>query len=518
MGNDGGEFSRLSHRLSVQLLATIVETIPDTIFVKDADNLRYVLLNKAGEEMLGVPREELLGRTDHDLFGRGQADSAVARDREVLTRRTTVETEDEEILNSKKGLRVLHSKRCLIEDETGPRYILGIFRDITDSKAAARERDQLERQLQEAQKMEAIGLLAGSIAHDFNNMLTVMLAAGQVLLETLDSASPEYRDAEDIVASVHRASALTRQLLAFSRRQVLQPRVLDVNAILANIERLMRRLLDGEINLIIVPVRDVWPVRADASQLEQVIINLAINARDAMPEGGTLTFATANTLLDEAFARAHPGTAVGPHVMLSVSDTGIGMSAEVKAHLFEPFFTTKKPGRGTGLGLSTVYGIVRQSGGYIYAESELGRGTTFRIFLPRASVDESPDHDVLPTAPLYGNETILVIEDDAALRELEVVVLRRYGYSVLAAPDFDTAMGLVEQRKTALELVVTDALPYAGGRLPGELTNLHPDGRVLYVSSHGVVDGVLAPRVSVLRKPFTPVSFAEAVREALDRS
>ena len=475
-------------------------------------------MNKAGEDLLGVPREELLGATDHALFDLAHADAMVARDREVLATRATVEVEEEEILSRTKGLRVLHSKRCLISDDSGPRHLLGVFRDITDSKASARERDQLERQLQEAQKMEAIGLLAGSIAHDFNNMLTVMLTAGQVLLETIDSARPEYRDAEDIVASVHRASALTRQLLAFSRRQVLEPRVLDLNVIVANVERLMRRLIDGDVRLIVVPTRDIWPIRGDASQLEQVMVNLAVNARDAMPDGGTLTFATTNVTLDESFVRAHPGAAVGPYVLLSVTDTGTGMSAEVKAHLFEPFFTTKKPGKGTGLGLSTVHGIVRQSGGYIDVESEPGRGTTFRIYLPRTTAGESPDPSVLTTARLYGNETIVVIEDDAALRELEVNVLRRYGYSVLSAADFDAAIGVVTQRKAALDLVVTDALPYTGGTLPGELTSLHPDVRVLYVSSHGTVDGMLAPRVGVLRKPFTPVSHAEAVRETLDRT
>ncbi len=506
----------------MQLFEAIVETIPDMIFAKDGADLRYVLMNQAGEDLLGVPRDQLLGRTDHDLFDRVHADALVARDREVLAGGVTVETFDEEILSPVNGLRILHGKRCLIHEGDKVRYILGIFRDVTDSRRTSRERDLLQRQLQEAQKMEAIGLLAGGIAHDFNNMLTVMLAASQTLLETVGADSAERKDVEDIVASVHRASGLVRQLLAFSRRQVLQPKVLDLNAVVASIERLLRRLINGDIKLIIVPGRDIGLVRADAGQLEQIIVNLAINARDAMPNGGTLTFTTSNVVLDEAFARAHPGTLIGPHVMLSISDTGTGMSAAVKAHLFEPFFTTKKPGSGTGLGLSTVYGIVRQSGGHITVESEEGRGTTFRIYLPRVMDADAVDalRDRSRAAALYGTETVLVIEDDAVLREVAVGILRGYRYKVLGAADFDAAVKVATAHGGPIDLLITDVLPDPTGGLPSELTALNRDLRVLLMSGQiqsVTVDPRLAPRLDLLEKPFTPDSLVRAVRTALDR-
>ena len=505
----------------MRLFEAIVETNPDMNVAKDAADLRYVLLNQAGEHLLGIPRDQLLGRTDHDLFARAQADALVARDREVLAGGVTIESFDEEILSPGKGLRLLNGKRWLIHEDGRPRYILGIFRDVTESRVTSRERDSLERQLQEAQKMEAIGLLAGGIAHDFNNMLTVMLAAGQTLLETVSVDSPERKDAEDIVASVHRAAGLVRQLLAFSRRQVLQPKVLDLNAVVASIERLLRRLINGEIKLIIIPANEIWLVKADAGQLEQIIVNLAINARDAMPNGGTLTFATSNVTTDAGFARMHPGIKAGQYVLLSISDTGTGMSEAVKAHLFEPFFTTKKPGSGTGLGLSTVYGIVRQSGGYIMADSEEGRGTTFRIYLPRVS-DAAVDapRDRLSTATLYGTETILLIEDDAILRELAVGILRGYRYNVLSAPDFDAAVKVAAAHDGPIHLLVTDVLPDLAEGLPAKWTTVNPDLRVVLTSGHVqavATDVSLAPRLALLEKPFTPDSLARAVRTALDR-
>jgi CheY-like chemotaxis protein len=372
--------------------------------------------------------------------------------------------------------------------------------------------------------MEAVGHLAGGVAHDFNNLLTVILGAGQSLLETIGPDHAGRPEVEDIVASAHRGAELTRQLLAFSRRQVLELRVLDLNAVVTNVERLLRRLIGEDIGLLTVPARDIGLVRADPSQLEQVIANLAVNARDAMPNGGTVTLATANVMLDERFARAHPGAGVGPHVMLSVSDTGTGISPEARAHLFEPFFTTKSPGKGTGLGLSTVYGIVRQSGGCIVVESQSGRGTTFRIYLPRVhDVESAPPVEVTPLATLCGSETILLVEDDAAVRQLGVRVLLGYGYSMLSAPDADAAARLAAEYPDPIHLLVTDViLPgRSGAALATELTAARAELGVLYVS--GYTDdavahhGVLAPGVALLQKPFTPVALARRVREILDR-
>jgi CheY-like chemotaxis protein len=370
--------------------------------------------------------------------------------------------------------------------------------------------------------MEAVGRLAGGIAHDFNNLLTVILGSGQLLLEEVGRERPERRDLEDIVKSAQRAAELTRQLLAFSRRQVLEPQVFDLNAVLANIERLLRRLIGEDLNLLTVPCRYPGLVRADPGQLEQVIANLAVNARDAMPNGGTLTIATSSVTLDESFARDHPGAGPGPHVMLSVTDTGSGMSGDVMAHLFEPFFTTKEPGKGTGLGLSTVYGIVRQSGGFIWAESEPGRGSTFRICLPRVSPEGATRHDVIRSGELHGSETVLVAEDSKAVRELAVRVLQGYGYTVLSAPDGDAAAKVAAHHAGPIHLLATDVImPKGGGRaLAARLTAARPHLRVLYVS--GYTDdavahhGVLEPGIALLQKPFTPVTLARKVREVLD--
>jgi len=367
-----------------RLLATIVEAVPDIIWVKSAENLRLVLLNKAGEDFFGVPRARLLGKTDYDLFPVEHADAFTATDRAALSGCTPLEIPEQEIVSPAKGVRVIQTTKLPICDDRGrPRFLVGISHDITE-RQAARERHDLERQLQEARRMEAVGHLAAGIAHDFNNLLTVIMGAGTLLLEVVGPERSERRDVEDIVASARRGADLTRQLLAFSRRQALQPCVLDLNGVVANVERLLRRLLIGEnVQFITARAGESSFVRADPGELEQVIANLVINARDAMPDGGTLTLATENVVLDDQFARAHPGARVGPHVLLSVSDTGTGMSETVKSHLFEPFFSTKAPGKGTGLGLSTVQGIVRRSDGFIVAESELGRGTTFRIYLPR---------------------------------------------------------------------------------------------------------------------------------------
>jgi PAS domain S-box-containing protein len=510
---------------SERLLRGIVEHIPHMIFVKDAQDLRFVLFNRAGEELLGVPRDQMLGKSDFDLFPRDQAQFFVTKDREVLSSGRLLDIPEEEILSPSKGMRVLHTKKVPILDGRGrPRYLLGMSEDITERKAAENERSELARQLQEAQKMEAVGRLAGGIAHDFNNLLTVIMGSGQLLLEELGRDRPERRDIEDIVKSAQRAAELTRQLLAFSRRQVLEPRVLDVNAVVGNIERLLRRLIGEDINLLTVLARNAGLVRADPGQLEQVIANLAVNARDAMPNGGTLTIATANVTLDEAFVREHSDAGPGPHVMLSVSDTGAGMSADVKARLFEPFFTTKESGKGTGLGLSTVYGIVRQSGGSISVESGLGRGTTFRILLPRVlDAEASAPGDTSHPGTLRGTETVLVAEDSQPVRQLAVRVLQGYGYTVLSAPDRDSAVRLAAEHAGPIHLLVTDVImPDGGGpALAARMTVARPHLRVLYVS--GYTDdaiahhGVLEPGIALLQKPFTPISLARKVREVLDR-
>ncbi len=394
----------------------------------------------------------------------------------------------------------------------------GIIVDIT-------ERKQFEAQLQQARRMEAVGRLAGGIAHDFNNLLTIIKGYTELALMRAKGL-PELRaDVERIEDASERASGLVRQLLAFSRRQVLQPKVLDLNSIVIGLDKLLRRLMDEDIEMLTVADQPVGAIKADPGQIEQVIMNLVVNARDAMPDGGRLIVETANVELGASYARDHATVRPGRYVMLAVSDTGTGMSAETVAHIFEPFYTTKESGRGTGLGLSTVYGIVKQSGGYVWVYSELGRGTTFKVYLPR--VDEAVE--ALPVAKptpqervKMGTETVLLVEDEPDLRELTRTVLASKGYTVVEARNAEEAERLVESNGAKIHLLLTDVImPGISGReLAKRILARQPSMRVLYMSgyTYNVIaqGGTLERGVSFLQKPFTPSALVEKVRDVLD--
>jgi PAS domain S-box-containing protein len=397
----------------------------------------------------------------------------------------------------------------------------GIIIDITDKK-------QLEGQLQQSRRMEAVGRLAGGIAHDFNNLLTVIKGYTELALIRA-KGMPELRsDIERIEDASERAAGLVRQLLAFSRRQVMQPKVLDLNSIVVGLDKLLRRLMDEDIQMVTVATEAVGAIKADPGQIEQVIMNLVVNARDAMPDGGRLTVETSNVELDALYARDHTSVKPGKYVMLAVSDTGIGMSAETVAHIFEPFYTTKESGRGTGLGLSTVYGIVKQSGGYIWVYSELSHGTTFKVYLPR--VDEAVEtaanagKPAEPAKELSGRETILLVEDEPELRELTRTVLVARGYTVIEAGNAEEAERLASDRRDGgkIHLLLTDVImPGVSGReLAKRVLARQPSVRVLYMSgyTYNVIaqDGTLERGVAFLQKPFTPSALVEKVREVLD--
>jgi PAS domain S-box-containing protein len=396
------------------------------------------------------------------------------------------------------------------------RSMEGIIVDIT-------ERKLLEGQLQQSRRMEAVGRLAGGIAHDFNNLLTVIKGYTELALGR-PKVQPELRtDIERIEDASERAAGLVRQLLAFSRRQVLQPKVLDLNGIVVGLDKLLRRLMDEDIEMVTLAGKGVGTIKADPGQIEQVIMNLVVNARDAMPEGGRLTIETSNVDLDGGYAKDHASVKPGRYVMLVVSDTGIGMSAETVAHIFEPFYTTKESGRGTGLGLSTVYGIVKQSGGYIWVYSEPGKGSAFKVYLPR--VDE-PMETLTPgkgqAANQKGTETVLLVEDDPQVRELTRTVLVAQGYFIIEAAGPEDAERIVENERAEIHLLLTDVtMPGMSGReLAKRLTARLPRMRVLYMSgytynimAHG---GNLESGVAFLQKPFTPSALVEKVREVLD--
>jgi len=393
--------------------------------------------------------------------------------------------------------------------------VWGTQRDVTEQR-------HLEEQFRQSQKMEAVGQLAGGIAHDFNNLLTAILGNTQLLLRELPPGDSMRGDVEEIRKASERAASLTRQLLAYSRRQMLQPEVLDLNVVMAEMDKMLRRLIGEHIDLVAVFAPDLGRVRADPNQIEQVIVNLAVNARDAMPDGGKLTIGTANVDLDESFAQAHLGSVPGSYAMLAVTDTGMGMDAAVRAHLFEPFFTTKEVGKGTGLGLATVYGIVKQSGGYISVYSEPGHGSSFKIYLPRIATPAEPPAGAPKGGPAPGSETVLVVEDEPAVLTLSRRALEAQGYVVLAASDADAALRVVERHGGMIHLLLTDVVMpgLSGHELANRLSAQRPGIRVLYMSGYPgdavVQHGTLPLGSAFLQKPFSPDGLARKVRDVLD--
>ena len=390
-------------------------------------------------------------------------------------------------------------------------------------KAAEEALRQSEEQLRQAHKIEAVGRLASGVAHDFNNILTVITGHSELLLRQLDADDPRRKNAEQIEKAAYRAAALTRQLLTFSRKQVIEPRVLKLNAIILNIEKMLRRLIGEDIEFCTVLDSAAGHIKADPGQIEQVIMNLAVNARDAMPNGGKLTVTTANTTLDKNQLKHFPDLCAGDYVMLTIADTGTGMSEEVKAHLFEPFFTTKPPGTGTGLGLATCFGIVKQNTGHINVHSELGRGTTFKIYFPQVqSALESPRVRIMPTEATGGNETVLLVEDEPVVRELAVATLREKGYTVVEAVNGEEGLRMARQHDGKIDLVLTDVvMPVMGGKeMADALRTSHPDTKVLFTSGYTEDamghHGVLRPGILFLQKPYMTATLARKVREVLD--
>ncbi|MFW5925110.1 MAG: ATP-binding protein [Myxococcota bacterium] len=388
-----------------------------------------------------------------------------------------------------------------------------------------KQREKTERMLVHAQKMEGVGRLAGGVAHDFNNLLTAMSSFTEFARDELDESQTAYEDLGEVLAAVQRARTLTQQLLAFSRQQVVEPRVVDVNEVVSETERMLQRVLGEDIAFVTRLAPDLWSVHMDPHALEQVLMNLAVNARDAMPEGGKLMIETANTHLEEPPVDVGGSTMPqGDCVMLAVSDTGVGMDHETQANIFEPFFTTKPVGQGTGLGLASCYGIVRQAGGHIYVYSELGQGTTFRVYLPRARGRAESMQPPRAPVDLTGDETILVVEDDPRVRATLIRGLRRWGYEVLEAADGAEAHSVIRVRREQIDLLLTNVVmpDTTGKELADVLTRDRPDLRVLYVSGYTrdmvAHRGVVGSDVELLQKPFTTQELASKVRRVLDRA
>jgi two-component system cell cycle sensor histidine kinase/response regulator CckA len=485
---------------------------PEPITIATLSEGRYIDVNESFLRVTGHLREEVIGRTSNELnFWERPEDRATFV--KLVMRQGSIR--DFELnFRTKSGEIRMATDSAEIIDVAGQQCTIAIFRDIT-------ERKTLEKQLRQTQKMEAVGQLSGGIAHDFNNLLGVIIGYSEILEQRLPPGDPLHKECLQIKKAGQSAASLTRQLLAFSRQQILEPRVLDLNAIVLNVEKMLRRLIGEHINLKTSLEPALGSVKADQSQIEQVIINLAVNARDAMPQGGKLMIETANVDLDEDYARRHPPQLPGPYVLLSVADTGMGMDAETQSHIFEPFFTTKEVGKGTGLGLSTVYGVVRQSGGHIWVYSEQGQGTTFKIYLPRARQTAGLQQPVAaPADSLRGSETILLVEDEEALRGLTRSLLEDSGYTVLEAELPEGATEIARSHRGPIHLLLSDmVMPGMDGRaLAANLAPIRPEMRVVYMSGYtGFTHAGLADSdIVLLAKPFTREKLLRKMREALE--
>jgi PAS domain S-box-containing protein len=501
------------------LLHGIVEKAPTLIYVKDLDG-RYLLVNRHMAEVIGVDAASVLGKTVSDVYSPEQAQALAAFDQRVLAAGQALEGEEEVVRAD--GLHTYITIKAPLTDASGRVYALcGISTDITARKRAEAALRRSEERLQQAQKMEAIGNLAGGIAHDFNNLLSVILGYSSLLLQSMEPSDPRRAEVEEIERAGIRATALTQQLLAFGRKQLLQPKIIKLSNVVAGVETMLRRLIDENIELTVRASRELGCVRADPSRMEQIIMNLAVNARDAMPRGGKLLIETANVNLDQARA-AHVGVAPGPHVMLAVTDNGMGMDRATQARVFEPFFTTKEIGKGTGLGLATVFGIVQQSGGSICIDSEPGKGTSFSVYLPRIDATEEGERESRypGLGALEGRETILLVEDEEQVRALVRTILQRFGYHVIEAQTGGDALLLSEKHGGAIDLLLTDVImPHISGpQLAQRLSRLVT--KVLYMSGYTedsmVRQGVVDSSVALLQKPVTPEALARKVREVLD--
>jgi two-component system, cell cycle sensor histidine kinase and response regulator CckA len=498
-----------------ELFRLITENAADMIAVVDAK----------GKRLYNSPSyERILGYSETDLASSNPLDQIHPEDRDKVAkaasdaRRTGSGTNLEYRMRHKDGSwRALESRASTIVKAGQVEKLVIVNRDVTERKG-------LEEQFRQSQKMEAVGRLSGGVAHDFNNLLGVIIGYGEVVEQGTPVESPLRSSVEEMLKAGHRAATLTRQLLAFSRQQVMDPRVLDLNAVVKDMEKMLKRLISEDIQLMTKLDSGVGHIKADQGQIEQVVMNLVVNARDAMPNGGKLEITTSNVYMDELYVRKYPyPVSVGNYVLITVGDNGTGMDAATRGRIFEPFFTTKGKGKGTGLGLSTVYGVVKQSGGYIEVDSELGVGTCFKIYLPR--VEEALDSKREAAGvheSLHGTETVLLVEDEQSLRKLSRYLLELCGYSVLEAETGAEALKISQDYQRAIDLLLTDVvMPGMSGRaLADQLVKQRPVTRVLYMSGYTGQTvgehGVLAQGSYFLPKPFTREALARKVREALD--
>ncbi|MBN1566707.1 MAG: PAS domain S-box protein [Acidobacteria bacterium] len=513
VGQDVTEWRHAEEALkeSKEYLNQIINCIGDPIFVKDSKH-RFVLVNDALCAFAYMPREQLLGSD-----GMPEEVKKALWEQEEAVLQTGREAVTEDAMNDRKGNpHILMTKKSLLTDKSGNKQIVGVMRDITEYK-------RLEAQFLQSQKMEAIGVLAGGVAHDFNNLLNVINGYSEMILEGFAGDESLRKDIEQIKNAGQRAAALTSQLLDFGRKQILQPEVFDLNHIIDDMSSMLRRLIGEHIELITDLQQSPAMINADPGKIQQVVMNLVVNARDAMPDGGKLAIETMPIDFEEGYIKDHPVAKPGPYILLAISDNGVGMDTITQERIFEPFFTTKTKGKGTGLGLSTVYGIVKQSEGFVWVYSEPGKGTTVKVYFPRsegpvANVPE--EHE--PESEFRGTETLLIAEDETAVRDLACRILRDRGYTVLEAADGIEALRISQNYRKAIHLVVTDVvMPGMGGKtLVSNLEELRPGIKSLFISGYSdnaiSHQGILDSNVYFLQKPFSIESLIRKIREVLD--
>ncbi len=508
---------RLAKEDAIRWFQLTVESSPDAVFWINAEG-RFPYVNKQACRSLGYSRDELMRIHIWDI------DADFTQELwgphwEKVKERGGARLER---MHRRKDGSVLpveiSSKNVAFDNQ---RYHVAFVRDISARLKAVEEREKIEAQLIQSQKMESVGRLAGGIAHDFNNMLGVILGYSELIKAKLAPHDPVIHDLEKIQDAAMRSQDITQQLLAFSRKQVFEPKVFNVNELISNFANSLSRLIGEDITLKFLPCQDIANIKFDPTKVEQILMNLAVNARDAMPKGGYLTFETANVNLDEAYCREHIGFIPGEFAQISVSDNGIGMDAETISHIFEPFFTTKEIGKGTGLGLATVYGIVKQGGGFINCYSEPGRGTTFKIYLPVSTGNIEPLKRVENQGPVLGSETVFLVEDDELVRNVTKESLGQLGYTVLSAAEPEEALAVFADKQGVVDLLITDVvMPKMNGKdLYEKLKSVKPDLKVLYMSGYTanaiVHHGVLDEGVQFISKPFKISELSNKVRDAL---
>jgi PAS domain S-box-containing protein len=491
---------------------------PMPMWIYDRETLGFVTVNEAAVRHYGYSREEFAAMTLADI--RPPEDVVALRENVAHASRFD---EGELWRHRKKDGTIINVEIRAHEFQFGKRPVrLVLSNDITERVRAEDALRRTEEQLRHAQKMEAVGRLAGGVAHDFNNLLSVILSCAEIMLDDLQPVEPMRQEVEHIRRAAGRAADLTRQLLTFSRHQVLEPKVIDLNDVLGNMEKMLRRILGADVQLELACAPELGRVRVDPGSIEQVIMNLVVNARDAMPMGGKLTMETANVTIDQESAKEHLGTNAGPYVMLVVSDTGIGMDRVTQARIFEPFFTTKETGKGTGLGLSMVFGIVQQSGGSIWVYSEPDKGSSFKVYLPRVDGPLQERRSTARPRTLRGSETVLLVEDDEQVRAVARGILRRHGYRVLEASNGGEAMLVCEAHPRPIHLLISDiVMPHmTGPELARRLADVRPEMKVLCMSGYTddsvVRHGVMDADIAYLQKPITQETLTRKVREVLD--